>query len=172
MTGVMDTVGRAIGGVPPTEWTEYALKEWLRKHAAASSDGGEEGRLRIAHTAARHLLGTISPEARSLKKPSGTWSDDLVFTFAKRLRIDVQLSSEMHRRLAKRQDLRNMTPIGFVADRRNAIAHGRRSFEDGASDITLTRIRELADVTLDFLGYVVDDFDVYVATESYRVARA
>lgn len=172
MTGAMEAVGRAIGSVPPTEWTESALREWLRKHAAIASDGGEEGRLRIVHAAARHLLGTVSPEARSLKKPSGTWSDELVFTFARRLGIQVELPPDMYRRLRKRSDLRDMTPLGFVADRRNAIAHGRRSFEEGAKDITLALIRELADVTLDFLGYVVDAFEDYVAAERYRIVEA
>ena len=172
MTAVMETVGRAIGSVPPTEWTESALKEWLRKHAATASDGGEEGRLRIAHAAARHLLGTVSPEARSLKKPSGTWSDELVYTLARRLDIKVQLSPDMHRRLRKRSDLRDMTPLGFVADRRNAIAHGRRSFEDGAKDITLTLVRELADITLDFLSHVVDAFEDYVNAKRYRAVGA
>jgi hypothetical protein len=172
MTGAMEAIGRAIVSVPPTQWTESALKEWLRKHAAIASDGGEEGRLRIAHTAARHLLGTVSPEARSLKKPSGTWSDELVFTFARRLGIQVQLPAEMHRRLRKRSDLRDMTPLGFVADRRNAIAHGRRPFEDGAKDMTLALIRELADVTLDFLNHVVDAFDDYVSKQQYRTVEA
>lgn len=172
MTGAMDEVGQAIGCVPATEWTEDALREWLRKHAAIESTGGEDGRLRIVHAAARHLLSAVSPEARSLKKPSGTWSDSLVYTFARRLGIQVQLSPDMHRRLQERPDLRDMTPLGFVADRRNAIAHGRRSFEEGANDITLTLIRELADVTLDFLGHVVDAFEDYVATERYRIVRA
>ncbi|KQT83115.1 MAE_28990/MAE_18760 family HEPN-like nuclease [Aurantimonas sp. Leaf443] len=169
MTGVMDVVGRAIGSAPPTEWTEDALKEWLRKHAASASDGGEEGRLRIVHTAARHLLGTVSPESRTLKKPSGSWSDELVYTFARRLRVQVTMPPDMHRRLQKRADLRGMTPVEFVADRRNAIAHGRRSFEDGANDITLQSIRELADVTLDFLGHAVDAFEDYIAAERYRI---
>lgn len=172
MASAMDTVGQAIGCIPATEWTEHALKEWLRKHAAMESAGGEDGRLRIVHAAARHLLGTVSPEARSLKKPSGTWSDELVFSFARRLDIQLELPPDMHRRLQKRSDLRDMTPLGFVADRRNAIAHGRRSFEEGANDVTLTHIRELADVTLDFLGHVVDAFDIYVSAERYRVVRA
>lgn len=168
MTGAMDAVGQAIGSVPPTEWTENALREWLRKHAAIASDGGEDGRLRIVHAAVSHLLGTVSPEVRSLKKPSGTWSDQLVCTFAKRLGIQLQLPPDMHRRLQKRTELRDMTPLGFVADRRNAIAHGRRSFEEGGKDITLTLIRELADVTLDFLDHVIDAFEDYIAAERYR----
>ncbi len=172
MTGAMEAVGQAIGSVLPTEWTEKALKEWLRKHAAIASDGGEDGRLRIVHAAARHLLGTVSPEARSLKKPSGTWSDQLVFTFAARLGIQVQLPPDMRRRLRQRAELRDMTPLGFVADRRNAISHGRRSFEEGGKDITLALIRELADVTLDFLGHVIDAFEDYIAAERYRSVEA
>jgi hypothetical protein len=172
MSGAMNAVGQAIGSVHPTEWTENALKEWLRKHAAKASDDGEDGRLCVVHAAVRHLLGTVSPDARSLKKPPGTWSDKLIFTFARRLGIQVRLPPDMYRRIQKRSDLRDMTPMGFVADRRNAIAHGRRSFEGGATDITLVLIRELADVAFDFLGYVVDAFEEYITNERYRVAEA
>lgn len=172
MAEVMQTVGLAIGGVPPTEWTDTALKEWLRKHAAVLSEGGEEGRLNIAHSAARNLLGIVSSDARSLKKPSGTWTDELVYTLAKRLDVRIRLPPDLYRRLRKRADLRDLTPLGFVADRRNAIAHGRRSFEDGAKEITLVRIRELADATFDFLDPVVGAFEDYVAREGFRMARA
>lgn len=172
MAGVMEAVGSAIGAVPPTEWTDAALKEWLRKHAAVLSEGGEEGRLKIAHSAARNLLGTVSLDARSLKKPSGTWTDELVYTLAKRLGVRIRLSPDLYRRLQKRGDLRDLTPLGFVADRRNAIAHGRRSFEDGAKEIPLVRIRELADATFDFLDPVVEAFEGYVEQEGFRMARA
>ena len=172
MNGVMETVGLAIGAVPPTEWTDAALKEWLRKHAAVLSEGGEEGRLKIAHSAARNLLGTVAADRRSLKKPSGTWTDELVYTVAKRLGIRLRLPPDLYRRLRKRPDLRDLTPVGFVADRRNAIAHGRRSFEDGAKEIPLALVRELADVTFDFLDPVAEMFEGYVTTEGFRVTRA
>lgn len=173
MSGVMTMVGRAIGSVPPTQWTENSLNEWLRKHAATVSDGGEEGRLEIARRASRYLLRSIPLEAHTIKKPSGSWDDATIYTLAKRLGVNLkaQFPPEVHRQLKKRPDLRDMTPPGFVADRRNAIAHGRRTFEDGAKELVLSQIAELADIIFSFLGYVVDAFDAYVSAESYRVVN-
>jgi hypothetical protein len=57
----------------------------------------------------------------------------------------------------------------FLADRRNAIAHGRSSFEDGARDLTLSNIRDLADVTFDYLVPVVRAFQAYIDNDHYMV---
>jgi hypothetical protein len=54
------------------------------------------------------------------------------------------------------------TPLCFLADRRNAIAHGQRSFEDGCKDLTLGDIRELADAALDYLAHTVGAFQNYI----------
>jgi hypothetical protein len=61
-----------------------------------------------------------------------------------------------------------MSPLEFLADRRNAIAHGRRSFEDGASDLTLEDIGDLADVTLDYLELAVGAFQSYLDGQHFR----
>ena len=162
MTRVSDMMGEAVGSTPPSRWSDKALREWLREHAVSRAEGSEDNRLDTVYGASRLLLGDGPMGPQKLKKPSGSWSDKLIVRFAQRLGVDFQLTEEMWRRIAPRAEFRDESPLEFLAERRNAIAHGRRSFEDGASDLTLEAIRELADVTLDYLNFVVDAFQSHV----------
>ena len=150
MTRVIESVGSAVGAVPPSTWSENALREWLREHAVARVDGSEDKRLRTVHLVSLRLLAEMPLGPQQLKKPSGTWTDRLIRDFADRLGAEFNLPEEMWRRIAPKPEFRDHSPMKFLADRRNAIAHGRRSFEDGANDMTLGGIREIADVTLDY----------------------
>jgi len=169
MTLTLDLIGSAVGSVAPNSWTEPALREWLRRHAAIGSEGGEDSRLQIVHATSLRLLLGQPLGAQKLKKPPGSWSDKLIAKFAKRLDIDLGLPVELRTRIATASDLRNKTPMEFLADRRNAIAHGQRSFEEGASDLTLMDIREIANVTFDYLALAIDAFQNYVDNDHYKV---
>ena len=77
------------------------------------------------------------------------------------------LPEEMWRRIAQKPALGDTSPLEFLAERRNAIAHGRRSFEEGAKDLTLNDIGELANVTLDYLELAADAFQAYIDQKRY-----
>lgn len=167
MSRTIGLVGSAIGTVPPRHWSENALREWLREHAVARVDGNEDTRLKTVHSVSLRLLGEIPLGPQEFKKPPGTWTDKHIASFASRLGVEFNLPEAMWRRIAPRPDFGDKTPLEFLADRRNALAHGRRSFEEGASDLTLARMRELADVTLDYLELAANAFQNYVDSNLY-----
>jgi hypothetical protein len=169
MNRTIQTVGQAVGEVSPAEWSEHTLREWLRKNVPVENERNEDSRLEIVHGASMKLLKGIPLGAQEFKKPSGTWSDKLIARFAERLQVDFNLSEEMWRRIASSPRFADQSPMEFLADRRNAIAHGRRSFEEGANDLTLGVIRELADVTLDYMGLATDAFQGFVDSKAYKV---
>jgi len=171
MTRATEMVGAAVGASSPRAWSQSALKEWLREYAVVRVDGAEDARLDMVHNASLLLLAEDPPGPQKLKKPSGTWTDKLIVTFAKRLGVPFELPDEMWRRIAKHPRYGDETPLGFLAERRNAIAHGRRSFEDGCKDLTLQEIRELANTTLDYLELAADAFQSYVDRRQYLVAE-
>ncbi|MEI8703504.1 MAE_28990/MAE_18760 family HEPN-like nuclease [Mesorhizobium sp. ISC15] len=164
-----ELVGSAVGTVPPRRWSENALREWLREYAVARVDGGEDSRLTTVHNISLRLLGDAALGPQQLKKPSGTWTDKHIAIFAERLGVEFRLSEAMWRRIAPRPEFRDKSPLEFLADRRNALAHGRRSFEEGANDLTLTQIREIADVTLDYVDEAAAAFQSYVDRSHYLV---
>lgn len=170
MTRTIDEVGQAVRVTSPQEWTTETLREWLRSHASIGIEGNEDSRLNIVHEAALKLL-TINPinELR-FKKPSGSWSDKLILEFSRRLNVNFPLTPDIARKIAPSSQYGDMTPLEFLADRRNAIAHGRRSFENGASDLTLSQIQNLANVTIDYMECTVNAFQVFLNEQRYRVA--
>jgi hypothetical protein len=167
MSRATEHVGNAVGAVPPRDWSVSALQEWLREYAVARIDGSEDQQLKTVYQVSRDLISVSPLGAQRFKKPSGTWTDKLIATFAKRLGVEFVLPVEMWRRIARKPEYRDKSPLEFLAERRNALAHGRRSFEEGARDLTLDGIRELADVTLDYLELAAGAFEAYVDRKRY-----
>lgn len=171
MSQATKVVGNAFGTVPPKTWSEKARREWLREHGVARVEGDAQARLKQIQTLSINLLtdGPLGPQA--IRKPPGSWTDKSVGLFAERLGVQLQIEPDLHRRLAKRDDLGEKGPLQFLADRRNALAHGHSTFEDGGKDLTLAQIREIADVTLEFMGLVATSFQTYV-DQNHFVAAA
>lgn len=172
MTKVIDEIGKEVLAVPPSDWSCITVKEWLRHYAAISVDGNEHTRLDVVHGAALKLLAREPIGDSKFKKPSGTWSDKVILEFSRRLGIEFQLNAQIAPRIQRSPKYRDLTPLEFLADRRNAIAHGRRTFENGANDLTLSEIAELASVTLDYLELAVTAFEGYIVQKKFRTTNA
>lgn len=170
MTRTTEMVGAALGATAPRTWSKSTLKEWLREYAVLRVEGDEAARLEKVHDASLLLLAETPPGPQALRKPSGTWTDKLIATFARRLGVPFVPPDDMWRRNAPQRRYGDETPLSFLANRRNAIAHGRRSFENGCNDLSLQEIRDLADVTLDYLEFVADAFQSYVDRQLYLEA--
>jgi MAE_28990/MAE_18760-like HEPN len=173
MTRSLSHLGSALGSTDPRQWTENTFREWLRENIVnRTSEGNEEARLNVAFERSNSLLGQGALGPQSLKKPSGTWNDKLIALFMRRMSIRCDMPPEMWSRIAASTRYGEKTPLEFLADRRNAIAHGRRSFENGASDLDLQDIRKLADITLDYMGHTMTAVQRHVETGSYLVVAA
>ncbi len=106
-------------------------------------------------------------EELDFKKPSGTWSDKQIRTFSRRLNVEFPLTEEVARKIRPSEKYGDRSPMSFLADRRNAIAHGRRSFEDGASDMTVQEIKALSDLTIGYLEAAVAAFQGFLDQRKY-----
>lgn len=171
MNQTLQFMGDALGAVDPRRWSGHSLREWLREIIVRRvAEGNEEGRLETVYAGSSLLLSASTLGRQALKKPSGTWDDKVIALFIRRMNVEFHMPPEMWQRIAPRPSYGDDTPMQFLARRRNAIAHGRRSFEGGASDLDLSQIRELADVTLDYMKYVVDAFETHVTNDAHLSA--
>ena len=170
MSQGLDALGVALGTVDPRRWGEAALREWLREAVVSrTAEGTEDNRLNTVFQCSSMLLSEVGLGPQQLKKPSGTWDDKNIALFMRRMSITTNMPPEMWIRITASPKYGDLTPIQFLAERRNAIAHGRRSFEEGANDLNLEDIRELADTTLDYIGYTADSFTEHLAAKAYLV---
>ena len=172
MSRAIEEVGGAVKTSPPDEWSINTLKEWLRYSASIGLDGNEDSRLEVVHKAALKLLMVEPIEQLRFKKPSGTWSDKVIFKFSQRLNVALNTPQELTTKIQKSATYGDQTPLEFLADRRNAIAHGRKSFERGAVDLSLSDIKNLADVTIEYMEHVVTSFQAFVDEKHYLTVRA
>ena len=125
-------------------------------------DGNEESRLDVVHRAALKLLAKETIEELKFKKPSGTWSDKVIYTFSKRLNVQFPLTEDIAIKIRPNARYGDKSPLEFLAKRRNAIAHGRCSFEDGATDLTLQDIQDLAETTIEYMEFAVVAFQSFL----------
>jgi hypothetical protein len=170
MSQATQIVGSAFGTVPPKSWSENARREWLREHGVARVEGGSDARLRQVETFSVNLLadGPLGPQV--IRKPPGSWTDRSIGLFAERLGVQLAIQPDLYRKLADKDYLGEKSPLAFLADRRNDLAHGHRTFEDGARDLTLAQIREIADVTIEYLELVAISFQDYVDQKHFVAA--
>lgn len=170
MTEAIRKLSSAICSFEPKRWTEHSLKEWLRGSIVVRiAENNEEGKLNTIFGASNQLLGINNLELQTLKKPPGTWDDKAIAKFASRLNVSFPLPAEMWVKIAPSARYGDQSPLQFLAEKRNAIAHGRRSFEDGADGLMLSDIRILADVVFEYLGHAADAFHSHIENESYLV---
>lgn len=170
MNQALQHLGSALGSVDPRRWTEHSLREWLREAIVSrTAEGSEEVRLTTVYDSSTALLTKPVLGPQKLKKPSGTWDDKVIAIFAKRMNVTFNMPPEMWQRIAATPEYGDKTPMQFLANRRNAIAHGRRSFENGASDLGLGAIRKLADITLDYMSYAADAFHAHIENSAHLV---
>ena len=168
MSQALHFLGTALGSADPKRWNEYSLREWLRESVVSRiAESNEEGRLETVFNGSSQLLTMALLGPQKLKKPSGTWDDKAIATFIKRMSVKFRMPKAMWRRIAATPGFGDKTPLQFLAIRRNAIAHGRRSFEEGANDLELGDIRDLADVVLDYMGYVADSFQAHIDGDAH-----
>jgi hypothetical protein len=167
MTRTIEEIGTAVRLTPPAEWSNDTLKEWLRFYASVGINGNEETRLDVVHRAALKLLAKESIHELKFKKPSGTWSDKIIYTFSRRLNVSFRLTPDVARKIKPATKYGDLSPLEFLAERRNAIAHGRRSFEDGAVDLTLQDIQNLADVTIEYMELAVAAFQCFLDNRKF-----
>lgn len=174
MSEALSHLGGALGSSDPRRWTESSLREWLRESVVGriAESNNEEGRLETVYRTSSLLMKEVTLGPQLLKKPSGSWDDKGIALFSRRMNVTFDMPPEMWQRIAASPAYGDKTPMQFLADRRNAIAHGRRSFEDGASDLRLVDIRTLADIVLDYMGYAADAFQTHVDTDAHLVPAA
>jgi len=170
MSKAMDEVAFAVQEAPPDQWSLHTLREWLRYSASFDVNGNEESRLDLVNFAARKLLKMDPIDYIKFKKPPGTWSDKVIHNFSTRLNVEFRLNRALAEVIKKDERYGDLTPLEFLARRRNDIAHGSRTFEHGAQDLTLNDILKLAESTVTYMEHAVAAFESFVASKKYLLA--
>lgn len=170
-TRTLVVVGRTIVTERPKRWTEAVLKEWLRAAIWAGEERiGDAALARLAQVSGTLVSGG-SPEAFMVKGEPGSWDDKAIEKVAGRLGCRLVLSEEIRRAAYERAYRDETTALKYLARRRNDIAHGQTTFEEGAHDLTLDELSNLATRILPYLRAVAESYEAFLNNKDYLAAE-
>ena len=170
-TRTLKTVGRTVVTKRPALWTESVLKEWVRAAVWSGEERIGDGAFNRLAGVSRTLVSGLAPEEFAVKGEPGSWDDKAIKKIAERLGCRLAFTPEISQAAFEKKYRNETTAMQFLADRRNAIAHGSTTFEEGARDMTLDNLEELAGRVLPFLTAVTECYQAYLDGKAYLQAE-
>ncbi|WP_394690119.1 MAE_28990/MAE_18760 family HEPN-like nuclease [Hoeflea sp.] len=168
-TRTLTTVGRTVVADRPKRWTEAVLKEWVRAEVWGGEERIGDGALNRLTRVSVALASGESPAAFAVKGEPGSWDDKAIKRVADRLGCDLTLPPEISRAAYERVYRDETTAMEYLARRRNAIAHGASTFEDGAHDLSLDDLERLAGRVLPYLRAVSGAYKAFLENKAYLI---
>ena len=103
----------------------------------------------------------------NIKSATGSWDDQDISKIAHRLGCKLVISELIKRNAYETKYRDNKNALQYLSLRRNAIAHGSSTFEEGAIDLTLSEVHELSTRVLPFLEEVTKSYELYISNKDY-----
>ena len=151
----------------PGDLSNALRREWVRVIARTHVDLTSEHRLEHALQLCDHLIASLPINAFDIYKGGGgNWDDSEIEALSKRLGFQLSVSQPVYSAI-KRPFRDDLGPLALVKELRNRLAHGSISFAQCADDVTVARLVELKERTVNYLKEVVDCFAKYVETFEY-----
>lgn len=151
----------------PSDLSESLRKEWVRVIARTHEELTPDHRLESALRLCNHLVAALPIAEFALDKGGGgNWDDQAIEAISKRLGFQLNVSGPVYSAVKRRfQD--DLGPLALVKQLRNRLAHGSISFSECAENVTVARLIDLKDKTVDYLREVVVCFNRYIESSEY-----
>lgn len=166
-TKTLAIVGQTVVTEKPRVWTEAVLKEWVRAAVWSGEERIDSAALNRLTQICSTLVSGNNVGAFVVKSEPGSWDDDAIRRVAVRLGCELALPPDVRKAAYERAYRNESTALRFLARSRNAIAHGDSTFEEGAKDLTLDQLEELAERVLPFLEAVSKSYQAFLENKGY-----
>lgn len=146
----------------PDDLSNELKREWVRMTARTHVELTPDHRLESAMSVCNHLVASSPIYGFSIDGGGGgNWDDSKIEALGKRLGCQLVVSPAVYS--AVKQPFRDeLGPLALVKDLRNRLAHGSISFAQCAEDVSVGRLVDLKEKTVNYLKEVLDCFTVYV----------
>ncbi|MHA6689545.1 MAE_28990/MAE_18760 family HEPN-like nuclease [Devosia sp. A449] len=166
MGGALKEVMTAVADHEPVHYEARLFAEWARQSAGTHVLMSED--TRFSRTLELSLVLAERKKSPPVPPPkmSGNWDDEKIAAVAERLGCRLQVAVDV-RKAARSPFFNDKSRMYYVMKRRNDLAHGNMTFEDGGREKTLGEINEIADATLNYIDAVVLSFERYVTQKEF-----
>lgn len=173
------TISRCIAAVEevscrassPWHLSVRLRKEWVRSTAGTHKQLTPEHRLNQAFGMCDHLVGMLPTEGprtrfRIEADSGGNWDDELIYKTMERLGVAF-LVPEAIQAPVKREYRDGRGPLQAIKKLRNKLAHGEMSFADCGQGLTVGALKDLKQITVNYLREVIRCFIQYITQHQY-----
>ena len=101
-----------------------------------------------------------------IKKTDGNWDNARILTFTEKLDIKINFPESK----VFKPYYNELSMMQYIRQRRNDLAHGLITFEEGADNKTYEELKELADCTIQFMEFVVSGYITFINEKNYLKA--
>lgn len=167
----LKVVGETIITEKPKLWSDKVMREWIRASVWDGTDRLGDGVVKRLVGISGALASGEPPPEFNIKGEPGSWNDTAIKAVADRLGCQIVLPDDIARAAYEKVYRDEKTAMRYLADRRNAIAHGEATFEDGAGEHTLDDIKTLAARILPYLKGVTGSYAAYLESKAFLVSQ-
>jgi hypothetical protein len=143
---------------------------WIRYVAGTHDILPPEKRLEKALDMCGYFLQQFPFSLEIPKGGGGNWDNENIRTLALRLGLNLNIPRAINTSI-KRPIKDGKGPIQVITLTRNKLAHGEISFSECGEDLTILEVRQLIDITVDYLRAVINCFGDYLDNGHYKVAN-
>jgi len=160
-------VGQTVAAERPGLWTDVVLAEWVRSKFWSSEERLGDKALERLTSLSSQLVSGEKTEAFTIKGAPGSWHDEAIKKVAKRLGCQLKIPQKIRRAAYETKYRNEKTALAYLAKRRNDLAHGSSTFEEGAQDLTLDDVEDLADRVIPYLKAVTESYQMYLENKGF-----
>lgn len=166
-TRTLIEVGATVVSEKPSRWTEFLLAEWIRSQVWNGEDQlGDKAVKRLTKVGTTLASGGFV-DSFTIKGEPGSWNDASIIKVAERLGCKLSLTDKIKRDIFEKSYKDDSTALQHLARKRNAIAHGSSTFEEGANDMALRDLEELSGRIIPFLKAVTLSYQKFLHDKKY-----
>tara|TARA_Y100000310_G_scaffold265563_1_gene276665 strand:- start:1687 stop:2400 length:714 start_codon:yes stop_codon:yes gene_type:complete len=165
-TRTLKYVGQHIACEDPKLWNEFVLHEWIRSEFWNKDQNPDTTLSHLTRISDKLISGNVTG-VFNIKSATGSWDDQDIKAIAKRMGCKLVISNSVKRNAYEKKYRDNKNALEYLSLRRNAIAHGSSTFEEGAIDLTLIEVKELSTRVLPFLEEVTKSYEAYLNDKDY-----
>lgn len=172
MTKCIDAVTEAAASDArwaPSDLAPELRREWIRAIARTHVELNHEHRLRHAIELCSYFVDSLPLGQFSVEKGGGgNWDDASIEALARRIGLQVRADPDVYSKV--KQKIRDdLGPLQLVTRLRNRLAHGDISFVECAGEVDWSALKNLRDVTADYMRAVVQCFSAYLRSFEFLI---
>lgn len=167
LTQTLQQVEAVISTENPMLWSEKILFENAKAEYWKIMYKNEDKSILHMKEFSVKMLARETTNPFTIKTPTGTWDDIAIKKSAKNLGCTLVISDVVRRNAYEKTYQNQKTALQYLANRRNALAHGSTTFENGSPSLTLQEIKKLSERVLPYLKEVTQSYEAYLNNKDF-----